>query len=177
MDVLKDQGDRLISLLNEKVKGLTWIHGSSENEQPVIDVDLKPVEASRLGITKGMVSADMAMKYSGLPVGSVWEGDYDLPILLKSDNGKEEFDRLEDEYVSTLVPGVTVPLRQVADVKPAWQNGQIYHVQGERVVSVHACPQRGYDEGKLLNRIREVVEEEITPQLPEGVRIRVWRCL
>ena len=172
MDVLKDQGDKLISLLNEKVDGLTWIHGSSENSQPVIDIDLKPVEASRLGITKGMVSADMAMKYSGLPVGSVWEGDYDLPILLKSDNGQEEFDRLEDEYVSTLVPGVTVPLRQVADVKPAWQNGQIYHVQGERVVSVHACPQRGYDEGKLLNCIREVVEEEITPQLPEGVRIK-----
>lgn len=172
MDVLKEQGNKLIDVLNKQVEGLIWVHSSSENMQPTIGVELDPVEASRLGITKGMVSADLAMKYDGVPVGSIWEGDYDLPVLLKSDNPKEAFDEVGDEYVSTLVPGITVPLRQVADVKPDWQNGQIYHVQGERVLSVHACAKRGYDEGKLLNRIMEVVDKEIRPQLPEGVSIK-----
>lgn len=172
MKVLKEQGNKLIDLLNKQVEGLTWVHSSSENIQPIIGVKLNPVEASRLGITKTMISADLAMKYDGFPVGSIWEGDYDLPILLKSDNTKETFNGVADEYVSTLVPGVTIPLRQVADVKPDWQDGQVYHVKGERVLSVHACAQRGYDEGKLLNRIMEVVDREIRPQLPEGVGVK-----
>lgn len=172
MDELKVQGNKLMGLLNEKVEGLTWIHASCENNQPMVRVDLKPVEASRLGITKAMVSADLAMKYEGFPVGSIWEGDYDLPIVLKSEHKKETFEGVEDEYVSTLVPGVTVPLRQVAEVKPDWQDGQVYHVKGERVLSIHVCAKRGYDEGKLLNQIMEVVDEDIRPQLPADMSIK-----
>ena len=81
---LKQAGDSLMAVLRE-MDGLVWVHTNYEEALPDVRVRLDPVEASRLGITKAMASADLAIRYDGLSVGSLWEGDYALPIQLRSD--------------------------------------------------------------------------------------------
>ena len=115
---LKQAGDSLMAVLRE-MDGLVWVHTNYEEALPDVRVRLDPVEASRLGITKAMASADLAIRYDGLSVGSLWEGDYALPIQLRSDKKGEgdAFDKVGDQYLPTIVPGVSVPLRQVSTIE------------------------------------------------------------
>lgn len=169
---LELEGDKLKRAL-EKVEGLTWLHTSFENRQPGIKVELDPIKASQLGITRTMVTADLAMHYAGIPVALLWEEDYALPIFLKSDEDarSEEYNRVGDEYVTTLLPGVSVPLRQVANVTPEWTDGQIYHLCGERTLSVNAELKRGYKIGKVRKEVDKIVKTEILPNLPADITL------
>lgn len=122
---LKQAGDSLMAVLRE-MDGLVWVHTNYEEALPDVRVRLDPVEASRLGITKAMASADLAIRYDGLSVGSLWEGDYALPIQLRSDKKGEgdAFDKVGDQYLPTIVPGVSVPLRQVSTIEGGWNDGR-----------------------------------------------------
>lgn len=169
---LEQEGDKLKQAL-EKVEGLTWLHTSFENRQPGIRVELDPIKASQLGITRTMVTADLAMHHAGIPVASLWEEDYALSIFLKSDDDARsgDYNRVGDEYVTTLLPGVSVPLRQVANVTPEWTNGQIYRLYGERTLSVNAELKRGYKIGKVRKEVDKIVKTEILPNLPTDITL------
>ncbi|WP_455637539.1 efflux RND transporter permease subunit [Parabacteroides sp.] len=170
--LLKQAADSMMAALRD-FDELAWIHTNYEEMQPDIRVTLDPVEASRLGITKSMAAADMAIRYDGLSVGSVWEGDYQLPIRLKADKEteKQPFDQVGDEYIPTAVPGVSVPLRQVSTVKAGWNDGQIVRRNGVRTISVLAQVKRGYTENSMQKKIEQVVETRVEPSLPEGVSL------
>lgn len=167
---LQHAGDALLTGL-KAVEGLTWVHSSFEGSQPYMKTELDPVMSARLGITKTMLSTDIALRYTGLPLGEIWEGNYALPVHLKSEisTTEDRFDALTDEYISTGIPGVSVPLRQVATVTPDWQNGQIVRFSGTRTLSVYANMKRGYNEGEMLTQIKNVMESEVIPNMPEGV--------
>lgn len=168
---LKRAGKTLLTGLKE-VEGLTWVHSSFEGSQPYLRTELDPVKSAQLGVTRTMLSADLALRYTGLPLGELWEGNYALPVQLKSEANQEKdrFDALGDAYISTALPGITVPLRQVATVSPAWQDGQVLRFNGSRTLSVFANMKRGYNEADMLAEIRQVMDAEVIPTLPEGVR-------
>lgn len=170
MAALKRAGDALLVGLKD-VEGLTWVHSSFEGAQPYVKIELDPVKSAQLGITKAMMSTDLALRYTGLPLGELWEGNYALPVHLKSNTGKDSdsFDSVGDKYISTGIPGVAVPLRQVANVTPGWQDGQILRFNGTRSLSVFANMKRGYNEGEMLAQIRKVMDAEVIPNLPEEV--------
>lgn len=167
---LKRTGDVLLAGLKD-IAGLTWVHSSFEGSQPYLKTELDPVKSARLGITKTMLSTDLALRYTGLPLGEIWEGNCALPVHLKSKTGGNGdcFDGIADEYISTGIPGITVPLRQVASVTPDWQNGQILRFNGTRTLSVFANMKRGYNEGEMLAQIKKVMDAQVIPNIPEGV--------
>lgn len=168
---LKQSANTLIDALQD-VDGLVWIHTNFEEMQPDVRVTLDPVESSRLGISKAMAAADMALRHEGLPVGSVWEEDYPLAICLKSEKVKGEkdsFATLGDAYLPTAVPGVSVPLRQVAGIEGGWNEGQIVRRNGVRTLSVIAQVERGYNETSMQKRVEKIMDSEVIPYLPESV--------
>lgn len=168
---LKQSANTLMTALHN-IDGLAWLHTNFEEMQPDVRVTLDPVESSRLGISKAMAAADMALRYDGLSVGSVWEEDYPLAICLKSEKAKEEkdsFAALGDAYLPTAVPGVSVPLRQVAGIKGGWNEGQIVRRNGVRTLSVIAQVERGYNETDMQKRVEKIMDSQVIPYLPEGV--------
>lgn len=168
---LKTIGNQLIEELHN-VDGLTWIHSSFEGAQPYIKIELDPVKSSQLGITNAMLATDMALNYKGFSFGKVWEDDYALPIHLKSTNSKanSQFDQIANQYVSTGIPTISVPLRQIADVTQEWQDGQILRFNGSKTISVFAGLKREYIEGEALSKIRRIMDEKIIPNLPTGIK-------
>lgn len=168
---LKQSANTLMTALRY-IDGLAWLHTNFEEMQPDVRVTLDPVESSRLGISKAMAAADMALRYDGLSVGSVWEEDYPLAICLKSEKAKEEkdsFAALGDAYLPTAVPGVSVPLRQVAGIEGGWNEGQIVRRNGVRNLSVIAQVERGYNETDMQKRVEKIMDSHVIPYLPEGV--------
>ena len=168
LDSLHTAADRLMARMREMPE-LMWVHSDYEEPRMIAGVSLDPVTASQLGITRTMTAANLALAAGDVPVGAVWEGDYKLPVVLKNDdrNGERSLADIEDTYVSSLVPGVSVPLRQIADIEPRWSETRIVHRNGVRCISVSADLKRGENAMRMTSKIRNILDNELV--LPAGI--------
>lgn len=168
IDSLRAAADRLMARMRQMPE-LQWVHTDYEDPRAIAEVRLDPVTASQLGITRTVVAANMALASGDVAVGSVWEGDYRLPVVLKRDArlGERSLSDIGDTYVSSPVPGVSVPLRQIADVEPAWSQSKIVHRNGMRCITVTADLKRGANVMRMTSRISRMLKDEIP--LPPGV--------
>lgn len=168
IDSLRAAADRLMARMRQMPE-LQWVHTDYEDPRAIAEVRLDPVTASQLGITRTVVAANMALASGDVAVGSVWEGDYRLPVVLKRDArlGERSLSDIGDTYVSSPMPGVSVPLRQVADVEPAWSQSKIVHRNGMRCITVTADLKRGANAMRMTSRISRMLKDEIP--LPPGV--------
>ena len=109
------------------------------------EIMLREDEATRLGISNLTVETTLAMRYgNGIAVADIWEGDYKTPVVLKSSKADSASPvDLKDELIPIAGGLADVPLRQVADVAPAWKTGQIIRRNGIYTVTVQAELQRG----------------------------------
>lgn len=97
------------------------------------DIHLDEQKANRLGISNALVELTMATRYSqgGIPVATVWDGDYGTPVALKTDKANHAtVTDIADEPIPVAGGLKTVPLRQIAKVTPRWDDGQICHRNG-----------------------------------------------
>lgn len=166
---LKAEADSLMAYLHT-FDQLLWIRTNFEEMLPGVKVSLDPVEAGRLGINRALVSTYLASNLGEVPVSTVWEGDYPVSVKIKSENRNPDFDDIGNIQVSGMIPGGTVPLRQIAEVKPDWTDGQIVHRNGMRCISVLADVKRGENTDKIFSVVREHMDEKVIPNLPRGVK-------
>ncbi len=168
IDSLRAAADGLMAQMR-RMPELQWVHSDYEDPRSVIDVRLDPVTASQLGVTRTLAAVNLALASGDVPVGSVWEGDYRLPIVLKNDTrqGQRSLSDVGDTYVSSPVPSVSVPLRQIADVGPGWSESKIVHRNGMRCLTVTADLKRGANAMRMTSRISDIIDRELV--LPAGV--------
>lgn len=171
LEELKFVADTAMDMM-KKMGNLGWVRTNMAEPVPAALVRLDNDEASLLGISPSMVASEISILYGGLPVGTVWEGDYAIPVKVSAvteDVPESDVNPLMDEYVSTMIPGVSVPLRQVADIVPVWNDGQIVRRNGMRSVSVLAEVVRGESVSKAQERVEKMVDNEIRPMLSDNV--------
>lgn len=166
---LKRAADTLMAGMREMGE-LVWVHTNYEEPLATVRVRLDPAESARLGIDRMVAQTELAACYSGFPAGTLWEGDYPISVVLRAEGTDRDASPagIGDRYIATAVPGVSVPLRQVATVEPAWSQGQIVRRNGVRTLSVMADVRRGYNEGEAFKQVRRLVEAQT---LPEGVEL------
>ncbi len=170
IDSLKFHADRLISFM-KGVDNLRWEHTNLLESQPILEVTLLHEPAAQLGITHALASTQIAMQYEGVSAGSIWEGDYSLPIVINidKDSTMRNQSMVQQQYISSLIPDVSLALRQVAQVGPSWEHGQIVRRNGRRCLSVLADCKRGYMSKDVLPQIQRYLDTEFVASLPEGV--------
>ena len=168
IDSLRAAADGLMAQMR-RMPELQWVHSDYEDPRSVIDVRLDPVTASQLGVTRTLAAVNLALASGDVPVGSVWEGDYRLPVVLKNDTrqGERSLSGIGDTYISSPVPSVSVPLRQIADVEPVWSQSKIVHRNGMRCITVTADLKRGATAMRMTSRISDIIDRELV--LPAGV--------
>lgn len=158
------------------MKGLQLVRNDFGNALPGVSVTLKKPEANRLGITKSMLSANLALHFgSGIPVTTVWEKDYPVSVVLKSDyTNPNRFAALSNEYIPIMGGTASVQLRQIADIKPCYTYGAINHRNGVRTISVLAETMTGYN----VNKVTKDIEKRIKKlDVPSGVNIETGGML
>lgn len=176
-DSLKDivAAAHQVERLMRNTDGLQLVRTDMGNALPGVSLALREPEANRLGIMKSTLSANMALRFGdGVPVTTVWERDYPVSVVLKSDGqGGDRFADLPDTYVPA-AGGRSVPLRQVADIKPCYNYGTIGHRNGVRTVLVLAEPRKGYN----VNNLTMGLEKRIAGlHLPPAVTVRTGGML
>jgi multidrug efflux pump len=133
-------------------------------------VKLDEDKSLRLGVTNAMLETDLALRYgSGVKLASAWEGDYEVPIILKSTQSDSmQLEDLMNGQVPVTGGIANVPLRQIAQVKPVWNDGQISHRNGVRTLTVFADVVRGANSMAA----NSAVQKKLTSiKLPKGVTI------
>ena len=81
---LKAATDSLTRLLRNHPK-LKLVRNDMNEPLLATEIHLDPVKASRLGISNADAEISMLMRYnaSGMPLGTIWNGDYPIAVSLK----------------------------------------------------------------------------------------------
>ena len=178
LDSLHVVAERLMERMRQMPE-LEWVHTDFLQPFPVINVELDPVASAQLGINRTTAAMALSASTNDLRVGQIWEGDYEVPIIVK-DDADMTYSDVENLGIATPMAALstaaggtntTVPLRQIAKVGPQWSESRIMHRGGERCITVTAQFANGVYAAPVENRIAEIMQNEI--QLPEGVRSEV----
>ncbi|MCH5236322.1 MAG: efflux RND transporter permease subunit [Muribaculaceae bacterium] len=150
------------------VPGLRNVHSSLGNPLMSALVELDPVRSQRLGLNPTILEATLAMRYSpGLPAATMWEGDYGIPVVLKTSGANAGTpEQLMDEPVPVNLIG-HVPLSQVAGLRGQVNPGTLTHYSGVPTVSLLADVQRDINVIERTEALMDSIVSKI--EIPEGV--------
>ncbi len=126
-----------IEALARTLPGTTRVFNDFQEPTPSIDVLPDADAAARLGVPPSLLQLSLVMGLQGFPVATLWEQDYPVSVLLKDDAPEAHtIEGLRQQYVSSPLLGATVPLEQLAVIRPAWNEGAIVRRNGIRTLTV-----------------------------------------
>ena len=175
LNVLRQAADKVAACMRQ-TEGLQLVRTNFEEPQPGVSITLNEAESNRLGINKALLTACLAVHYGpGVPVTSLWEGDYPVGVVLKTDHkDSTQFTNLGSEYIPVMGGTTSVPLRQLATIKPDFTDGCIVRRNGVRTISVVAEPMRGYNADRLAKKVEASVAKL---ELPKDVEVHTGGML
>ena len=143
------------------VPELQLVRTNFNEPQATTTIRLKEDEAARLGVTNIQVEATLAMRYgSGMGIANVWEGDKPVPVILMSTRSNQaSTDHLADEQIPVMGGLKTVPLRQIADIVPTTQYGQMVRRNGVPTITVMAETRRGVNAMAATAKVQEKMKD------------------
>lgn len=153
------------------VEDLKFIRSTFDDRVPAVQVELDPDEASRYGVNKALLGLSVAGAFEGRGIATLYEGERKIPVNLYSSTPLQDmtYDDLAGLTVPTLVPGVSVPLEQVATVRPQWRLAQYQKVGGQDVLDITADMRTGKSQPAAIKRIKRYIQDHIL--LPEGASV------
>ena len=171
---MRPYADSVRAFMMDKMHGtLKWVHSDYDKSVATVSVDLDSDEASRMGLNRALLSLSIAKTLNGQTVASYWEGDKSIPINFYNAVVSEDmhYEELGNQLMTTPIPGVYVPLRQVAKVTPSWQPIGLAHSGGEQSITVFADLRKGNSQPKAMKSVKKYIDNEIRPHLPADVEI------
>ncbi|MBD5358753.1 MAG: efflux RND transporter permease subunit [Bacteroides sp.] len=167
IDTLRSDADKVMAVMRAIPK-LNLVSSDYGEPLQATRVTLDEQSSQTLGVTNVGIETQLAMRYNdGLPVGTVWEGDYGIPVKIKtSRSDRAEATDVANEKIAVAGGIDNVPLRQIATVTPEWEIGQIVRRNGLRTLTVRAEVERGENPinitNEVLSRLNEIDLSEET---------------
>ena len=154
---------------------LVWVHSDYDDIASQSRIVLKADEASRLGVTQASLSLYLASVTRGVTITNIYEhgNTSPTPVVLRSNLNTQHSTSLPFErgaggvsLNSLSIPtatGTWVPLRQVADIVPAWHHASIEHRNGVPTITIGA---------DLVGATSQVAAERTVSRWLDGFRQR-----
>lgn len=137
IEELKSTADRIAEAISD-IPGVFDVESTGREANPEIQITVDRDKAAKYGLTVAQVVDVIRKKVKGERATDLDEGERQIEIIVQA----REEDRGSIEEISSLtVPrpmGETVPLKLVADIKPALGPGVIYRSGNSRVAIVTA---------------------------------------
>lgn len=169
LDSLKVIAGKYLSLLRS-LPQVELAQTNFSEPQASAKIVLREDEASRLGINNIQLETTLAMRYGdGVPAASVWEGDYCIPVAIKSEKADcADFTDLGNELIPASAGLAAVPLRQVADVLPSVKDGQLVRRNGIYTITVMSDVRRDVNVTAFTAQLKKKLA---AIPLPQGVTL------
>jgi multidrug efflux pump subunit AcrB len=160
IDTLRADAEKVMAMMRNMPE-LNLVQTNFKEPLTATTVAIDEEASTRLGISNIALETAMALRYSsGLPVGTVWEGDYDVPVVLKSTRADAAtFDNVKDEMIPVAAGLSSVPLRQIAKVEPTQKCGAIVRRNGVPTITVMADVERGVNTFNETAKVRKVIQK------------------
>ena len=130
---------RDVEAMLRAIPGTVNIENSWENQVLKVRVDVDQSRARRAGVTSNDIASSLASFVSGTTVTDYREGDLVIPVVVRGvDEERTQLASLQSLAVHSASTGASVPLPQIATIKPEWQFGRIKREDQERTVTVRA---------------------------------------
>lgn len=169
LDSLKVIAGKYLSLLRS-LPQVELAQTNFSEPQASAKIVLREDEASRLGINNIQLETTLAMRYgNGVPAASVWEGDYCIPVTIKSEKADcADFTDLGNELIPASAGLAAVPLRQVADILPSVKDGQLVRRNGIYTITVMSDVRRDVNVAAFTAQLKKKLA---AIPLPQGVTL------
>jgi outer membrane protein TolC len=119
------------------VPGTTWVRNDYEDAVSSIDVTPDVDACAQLGVPPSMLQTSLALGSQGITVATLWEDEYPVRVLVQDEaRAAASIEGLRQQYVSSMMTAVSVPLEQLATVRPSWNDGAIVRRNGVRTLTV-----------------------------------------
>lgn len=151
---------------------LKFIYSDNDNMQSCVNIRLRQDDASRFGVNKAAMSLALAGSFDGSTVANLYENGRKVPVVLynSSISRDMDYDDIASQIIPGIIPGMSVPLSQVADIEPQWRYSQLARYAGEDAVTVYADMRTGCSQPAAMKRIKSYIENEL--DIPDGVSIK-----
>jgi multidrug efflux pump subunit AcrB len=173
-----------IGVLRQLASGLADILRRQPNTERLRDtwgvdnftltLSVDPDRASAAGVTHQDIGSSTGMALAGARVGTLQEGDHQLPIALRLRASERQ--RLSDVgnlYVySSRDPNVKVPLRQLSELALSDATAKILRRDHVRTITVGAYPTRGSLPSEVLAQIQPELAR-FESELPPGYSLEI----
>lgn len=164
---LKKIGNQVEEIIKSK-KGNLWVGNDFREDYYAIGIVPKP-EAQRLGFTSESIAKSVYLGFSGASITKIYEGENPVDVVFRFDKDlRQNSDQLLNMYVQSPITGSSVPLRQIADLKPEWHTGNIVRRNGVKTLTVGSETTDNVLPSELLNEIQPEISKL---KLPEGYSI------
>ena len=159
MQAMKLAADKVKSVMQAN-NDVIWARTDYVEPRQGITINVDDERANRLGLTRGTIAASVASSFSGVPVGTVWEGDYPVSVKVVNDKkDRNDYADLQNQLVSSPFLMNPIPLRQVATLSTDWSEGEIIRRNGIRTITVRADVSRDALAYKVLAALKPSINE------------------
>jgi len=163
LDVLKEQGDRIVRALNQ-VPGAADVQAQQIAGLPYLRVIVRRDAISRYGINSRDV-LNAVSTIGGVPVGEVFEGQRRFPLQVRlAPEWRHDTEQLRELKIDD-PQGRQIPISQLADIRVEDGPSEISRDAIRRRLLIQ-CNVRGRDLGGFVAEAQQVVREQV--QLPAG---------
>ena len=164
LDVIDSKAAEIAQLVG-KIPGAIGVRIESAQYVPQLTMRLKPEQLTRWGFTPVDVLEAIQTAYEGVAASQVYVGNqvYDVNVSLAPASHRNL--TAIDSLLLRSPAGVTVPLRQLADISQTTSRYQIMHSDGQRLQTVTSAV-RGRAVSDFVNEAQQRIDKEIS--LPKG---------
>lgn len=156
---LKKEADQVSEVLKAN-SDILWVRNDWGEMRRGIRVDLDRNKANKLGYAKSLVASSIMLSLDGIPVNTLWEGDYPIDVVLTKDNQRNQsVTNLKDQYVTSLLTMESLPLRSMATIEPDWTEGKIVRRNGVRTITVQADIKRNVIPSSVFNSVKTNLDQ------------------
>ncbi|MBT8309456.1 MAG: efflux RND transporter permease subunit, partial [Flavobacteriaceae bacterium] len=167
LDILSKKGNEIKSLI-ENVEGAADITVEKIDGLPQMSVEYDRAKVARYGLNIQELNEMLSMGFSGLSVGSVYEGEKRFDLVVRLDKSKrQDIENLKNLYVD-LPNASKIPLSELATIEYKKGAAKIARDDTRRrmVVGINV---RNRDLQSVVEDIQELIDKNIT--LPIGYNI------
>ncbi len=166
--VLRNLAEQANQIMREEPKA-AFVTQNWKNPVKVLTPVYSQENARKLLVSRSDVANALAIASSGLPVGVFYNGDYQLPVMLKLDKTiSDDMSQLGSVPVWSGLPQ-SVALSQLVDsIDVRWENSVVRRYDGQRAIRAQCDPVAGVAPPELFNELRDKIE---AIQLPEGYKL------
>ena len=153
---------------------LKWVHSEGGDCTGSVKVVTDPYEASRFGVDKTMLSLAIGSGFGSTTLMTLYEGDRATPVNLYNASVSDTvgYEAIGDLMVPSLVPSVSVPVSQVAQIVPDYRPTHLVRYASLPTVSIAADLKYGHSHPAVMKTVQSFVSGlESDGLIPEGVEI------